>query len=136
MTILVAKVQTCLHLFTFYTESPVKDLKSIKKLLANRGTDVVSPDKTVIVSAETAKPFITEGFMANLEAEHEKVETIGFIEASALKNLVLQSSDTNQQPGSAHVTNANASTDVLPQQQTQYVFSSIFVELVYSILIV
>ena len=74
-----------------HEQKPEEDLDSIKKTLSKRGTDVVSPDKPMVIA--------TPGFMENLQAEHEKVETIGFIEASALKNIVenqQEPSNTNQ----------------------------------------
>ena len=93
-------------------EAENTDLDSIKKTLSLRGTDVVSPDKPGLVS---------QGFMENLQAEHEKVETIGFIEASALKNLV------EQQPEEPLASNTNqvatAVTTCQPQQHTKYNFS-------------
>ena len=95
------------------------DLDSIKKTLSLRGTDVVSPDKPAFMVT-------SQGFMENLQAEHEKVETIGFIEASALKNLVEQ----QQQPEQPLASNTNqVATAVIttcqPQQQTKYNFHCI-----------
>ena len=74
-----------------HEQKPEEELDSIKKTLSMRGTDIVSPDKPMVIA--------TPGFMENLQAEHEKVETIGFIEASALKNIVenqQEPSNTNQ----------------------------------------
>ena len=100
-------------------EAENTDLDSIKKTLSLRGTDVVSPDKPAFMVT-------SQGFMENLQAEHEKVETIGFIEASALKNLVEQ----QQQPEQPLASNTNqVATAVIttcqPQQQTKYNFHCI-----------
>ena len=96
------------------------DLDSIKKTLSLRGTDVVSPDKPAFMVT-------SQGFMENLQAEHEKVETIGFIEASALKNLVEQQQQQPEQPLASNTNQVATAviTTCQPQQQTKYNFHCI-----------